>query len=463
MTERRERYEIWHLLILTIVLISISQVSATDTVCEIRIDPTVSAGEILPLLGINAGPSPVGDPHNPDLTSQYQEIGVLSVRNHDIYQAHSMSVIYPDRTCDPQDRTCYNFTTSDLTYAAIIHGGFEPYFRIGDGYEAVNPPSPAEQEYWSDAAVQTIRHYREGLWDGFTSDIRYVEIWNEPDNSHFWPKPHTKEEFFNLYAMTAKKLKDAFPDLLIGGPGVTPAAIKTENGRKYLKSFLVFMQENSVPVDFLSWHIYSNNPGDYEEGGLFIDSILEDFGFNQSENHLTEYNTEVMKGKSGGRAFDLRAGSPGSAILTASWISLQNSGVDQAFLYRGNDPSITFPEFYGIFYADGRPKKAALAFSLWSAVSGYQNRLSLQMNENKEGVFALAGREDDGNIGVLISNTNNVPIEIAIRIKDNRYQIQQGLLVSDLSIQILELPIHDQNVTMPPFSVLFMKADKNSK
>ncbi|MBN1165783.1 MAG: hypothetical protein JXA44_01485 [Methanospirillaceae archaeon] len=451
----------WHLLILLIVLFPVSQVSSTDTVCEIRIDPAGSTGEILPLLGVNAGPAPVGDPDNPDLTRQYQDIGVLSVRNHDIYHAHSMSLIYPDRTCNPQDRTCYNFTTSDATFEAITDGGFEPYFRIGDGYEAVNPPSPAEQEYWSDAAVQTIRHYREGLWDGFTSDIRYVEIWNEPDYIHFWPKPHTREEFFNLYAMTAKKIKLAFPDLLIGGPGLTQQAVTTGEGKRYVRSFLRYMQENSVPVDFLSWHIYSNNPADYEKGGLLIDSILDESGFGQSENHLTEYNTQIEKETYNDRAFDLRAGSPGSAILTACWISLQNSGVDQAFVYRGNDPSITFPQFYGIFYADGRPKKTALAFSLWSAVSGYQNRLPLQTNENKEGVFALAGRQDNGDIGILISNTNHFPQNIVIRINDENYQIQQGLLVSDLSITVQEIQIQKEHVTMPPFSVLFMRAEKN--
>jgi hypothetical protein len=246
-------------------------------VIEIILDLSEITGEMKPLLGVNAGPSPIGDYHNPILTNQYQSIGVRSIRNHDIYRAHSMSGFYPDRTCNPETRTCYNFFTSDSSFSKIIEGGFEPYFRIGDGYDMVKPPSPQEYENWSDAAVKVISHYREGLWDGFISDMKYVEIWNEPDNIHFWPKPHTAEDFFHLYSITAKKIKMAFPDLKVGGPGFTQGAIKTENGRQFVRSFLAFVKKNNIPLDFISWHMYSNNPDDYEEAGLFFDSLLAEY------------------------------------------------------------------------------------------------------------------------------------------------------------------------------------------
>ncbi|HPP79124.1 hypothetical protein, partial [Methanospirillum sp.] len=178
---------------------------ADGDVITIILDPSEITGEIKPLLGVNAGPSPIGDHQNPILTNQYHSIGIRSIRNHDIYRAHSMSSIYSDRNCNPEIRTCYNFSMSDASFATIIEGGFEPYFRIGDGYDMVNPPDPQEYENWSDAAMKVISHYREGLWDGFSSGIRYVEIWNEPDNTHFWPKPHKREDFFQLYSITAKK------------------------------------------------------------------------------------------------------------------------------------------------------------------------------------------------------------------------------------------------------------------
>jgi hypothetical protein len=66
-----------------------------------------------------------------------------------------------------------------------VNGGFQPYFRIGGGYEIVNSTSSEEYENWSDAAgtcsfVITIRDC--GM--AFIQTITGVEIWNEPDNIH---------------------------------------------------------------------------------------------------------------------------------------------------------------------------------------------------------------------------------------------------------------------------------------
>jgi xylan 1,4-beta-xylosidase len=447
-----------YLIISSIIAFLLVPACAALSEGEIQITPSLQIGEIVPLLGVNAGPAPIGDPRNPDLTLAYQEIGVRSVRTHDIYNAHSMSILYPDASCDPGDRRCYNFTTSDATFAALVNGGFSPYFRIGDGYDRVHPPDIEEQENWSEAAVNILRHYREGLWDGFYSDITYVEIGNEPDNVHFWPKPHTKEEFFRLYEKTATKLKQAFPDLLVGGPGVTPAGVKTDFGRSYLRSFLLYMKEHEVPVDFLSWHMYSNNPQDYKNGGIFIDSLLAAYGFTDSENHLTEYNSEVDKGEKGGKTLALRAGSEGAAVLTAAWITLQSSGVDQAFVYRGNDPSITFPEFFGIFYADGRPKKIAQAFSLWSEISAYSQQVRATINGDIQNIYAIAGLQKNGTVKVLISNMNSHPVSLSLHGGEG-IGITGGLLVSDKSTDTVPLQIVGDTVEMPGFSVVLITMD----
>lgn len=42
-----------------------------------------------------------------------------------------------------------------------------------------------------------------------------------------------------------------------------------------------------------------------------------------------------------------------------------------AKIYRGPDPDITAPFFYGIFYADGQPKAAALAAMLCNTIAGF--------------------------------------------------------------------------------------------
>lgn len=57
--------------------------------------------------------------------------------------------------------------------------------------------------------------------NGFHYDIEYWEIWNEPDNypdteeNAMWRG--TKEQFFELYQVSASYLKSKFPKLKFGG------------------------------------------------------------------------------------------------------------------------------------------------------------------------------------------------------------------------------------------------------
>jgi len=192
---------------------------------NLTIGPATGA-VIRPLLGVNIGPIPAGnDPANADLTAAYQGIGVNLIRTHDYYNALDMSVMYPDRTADPLLAQSYDFSRSDQVWRSITTGGFEPYFRLGDSYNNSTPPANAlERANWVKASLEVLWHYRAGRWNGFNTPFRYVEIWNEPDNVQFWPRPHTPVEYFQLYCDTALTIKNEFPDLKVGGPGVTPPA-----------------------------------------------------------------------------------------------------------------------------------------------------------------------------------------------------------------------------------------------
>ena len=104
------------------------------------------------MLGVNAGPTPQGDPANVDVTAQYKAIGVNAVRTHDLYDPLDMSVMYPDRTKNPALPSSYNFSLSDKAFDTIIADGFEPYFRIGDSWENVSPPAnEIERANWAAA------------------------------------------------------------------------------------------------------------------------------------------------------------------------------------------------------------------------------------------------------------------------------------------------------------------------
>ncbi len=402
------------------------QPEPTEVIPQADINITIgneTGGVIRPLLGVNVGPLPVGDePANADLTSAYKEIGVNLIRTHDYYQALDMCIMYPVRTADPALAQSYDFASSDPVWRSIIAGGFEPYLRLGDSYSNSTPPANAlERANWVKAAIEVLRHYRNGKWNGFYTPFRYVEIWNEPDNNQFWPRPHTPLEYFQLYCDTALTIKNEFPDLKVGGPGVTPAGALTPQGRKWTQDFLAFVRQSNAPLDFFSWHMYSNSPQQYAEAATFYRSSLDARGFAQTTKHITEWNTEIKRSQeSSADSVALRTGARGAAILSACWIELQNQNdLEVSTFYRGSDTNIDNPTFYGLFYADGRPKSIASAFSLWSKMSGYSKRLDIETPQSSP-LYVLAGRNGAGQAAVLIANPGSEPITPLINFSDGR-------------------------------------------
>jgi len=402
---------------------------------------TPTGKTLKPLLGVNVGPIPAGnDPRNADLTAAYQQIGVTMIRTHDYYGPLDMATMYPNQNADPSNPASYDFTASDKVFEAILAGGFEPYLRLGDswnnapGYPPANPRRPINPTNWVRAAVEVVRHYKE-LSQRKGIPMRYVEIWNEPDNRRFWDG--TPVEFFQLFAQTAIALKTAFPDLKIGGPGLTPAGFKAPQGQQYTRSFLEYMQRNNVSFDFFSWHIYSNDPTDFTGAALFYRELLNQYGYTKAESHITEWNTEFREGQGGDPA--LRTGAQGAALMTAAWIGLQQQGVDVSTFYRGTDPSLALPTFYGLFYADGRPKPVALAFSLWSQMAAHSQQLNLATSPSTSGLWMLAGQNSEGEIALLMANPNAASTSWSLAFSDGRNISDYKLIlktISDASAEI---------------------------
>ncbi len=375
---------------------------ATASTAEWTFSVGDATGELLrPLLGVNAGPYPVGTSGNPDLTEEYRTLGVTEIRNHDFYGPLDMVQMYPDHTINPNLGGSFNFEESDVRFQAIVDGGFEPYFRLGDSYNDPTPPSPANLDNYVTAAVNVIRHYREGLWGGFESPFIYVEIWNEPGD-HFWPG-YSMNHFYTFYTKLALALRDAFPDLKIGGPGWSPAGYLSPTGMERVGSFLDAVKAADAPLDFHSWHVYSNDPDDYAKAADWYREELDARGFTGTESHISEWNTGTT-GLSATEQKDLRVNAKGATINTAAWIELQKTDVAVSTFYRGNDTSSDLPAFFGMFHADGTRKKIADAFELWSAMAEYSGRLELTGGE-ESGLHIIAGRNAEGRIAVLIANT----------------------------------------------------------
>ena len=413
---------------------------------------------VQPLLGINIGPIPAGASTNADLTDAYHATGITMIRTHDYYGPLDMATMYPDQSADPRDPASYNFTESDRVFAAILAGGFEPYLRLGDswnngrGYPAADPRAPTNPANWARAAVEVTRHYLE-MSRQAGIQMRYVEIWNEPDGSKFWDG--TREEFYSLFDATARALKAEFPDLLVGGPGFTPAGALSQKGQAFARGLLEYAQAHQTPFDFLSWHMYSNDPQDYVTAAQFYRAELDAHGFESVTMHITEWNTETRGRDKSITDEEARLGGRGAAILTAAWIALQQNGVTESMLYRGPDPAQDAATFYGIFYADGTPKRAALAFTLWSEFAQYSQAIKVNLSE-PNGLWILAGQNASGQIAILFANPTDQPVALTLLQPDgNPVHGAARQIVSDGS-EGVETSTGGAQVQVPVYAVMLV-------
>lgn len=427
------------------------------------------AGVIKPLTGVNAGPAPSGEAGNADLTDAYHRIGIRQVRVHDYYGPLDMSAMYPSLDADPELPDSYDFAASDRMMNIIVRGGFQPYFRIGDSWNNVRlPKTDRQQANFIRAAVNVVRHYTEGKWNGMRVPIACLEIWNEPDIKQFWPDDYAK--FVPLYVPMYKALRSAFPSLKIGGPGFALVSYKFPDQRGRITEFIRAMKEAGIVPDFLSWHMYSNDPLEYAEATAFYRAQLDRQGFAKTALHLTEWNTDAS-----GDGRDLRMGSLGASRLTAAWIALQEAGLDEAYFYRGNDTSPRLPTFYGMFFADGREKAIARAFKLWVETAKCGRKLAVTTGLPQldapllpagpaefKPVWFLAGSAGEGPavIRVLITSAQQVTCRIQFARADLngvKWQVSATLLSGprgepiNVQLQAPSLLLKDNDVALLRF------------
>ncbi len=443
-----------------ILILSFLVFAASGHGDNVRITITSHEGWVLPLLGVNTGP--VFLQKNGDLfdaTNSYKNAGVKQIRIHDFYGFLDMATLYPDQDADPSNPSSYDFKKSDEVFMSIIKGGFEPYLRIGDswhsapGFPEPKRRAPINRKNWVLAAVEVVRHYKKIAGE----NLKYVEIWNEPDHRQFWDAP--QYQFNVLFDETVKAIKKEFPDLKVGGPGFSAAVVLIPKGKMIVTSFLNYLKEHNTPVDFISWHLYSNDPAVFAEIARFYRKELDRHGFYKTESHLTEYNTDTKMIPAGLSTVDLRLGSPAAAILTGAWIAMQNEKVDAAFFYRGLDPSMEEPLFYGLFRADGTMKKSAVCFSFWAQMAGCR-KLKINLDEKKQSLWAIAGEDSSGNILLLISNPTGKDIEYTVNLENSGISSLIIKEINNTADKAIIRTVSGQQAYIPEFAVQMVKINR---
>jgi len=247
--------------------------------------------------------------HN-QLAKVQEEIGFKYIRGHGLF-CDDMG-IYNRYEEDGVLKTEYNFRYVDMVFDDYLSMGLKPFVEFGfmpedlaSGEQTIfwwkgNTTPPKCYDEWVALIRATVTHWidRYGIEEVLTWPM---EVWNEPNLPGFW-KDADMYEYFKLYDVSAKAVKDCDSRIRVGGP-----AICGVDDERWLKSFLEFCSENNSPIDFVTRHCYSTappknighyayqelNPIRYIPDELIVSrSIIDSFpAYKGMEMHITEYNT----------------------------------------------------------------------------------------------------------------------------------------------------------------------------
>ena len=263
-------------------------------------------GGMKPMQAVNNGPVGVIIPsQNRNNFEEYKAARIPFARNHDASEwidyggefAVDVYNLFPNFDADPTDPANYEFDVTDALVKFTQDTGTEVYYRLGSRIEhqakKFRTVMPKDFQKWAVVCEHVIRHYNEGWANGFHYNLRYWEIWNEPDidadgvpaeKKRTWSG--TAQEYYEFYATVATHLKSRFPHLRIGGPGLAG------NTGAWLDGFLSRLTRDGerVPLDFFSWHWYGTDPAKMTARAHTVREKLDAAGYIETESHLNEWN-----------------------------------------------------------------------------------------------------------------------------------------------------------------------------
>jgi len=404
-----------------------------------------------------------------------KEAGIPFVRLHDTGGtyggSHYVDIpnVFPDFDADADDPASYDFSFTDAYIKSLVDSGTEVFYRLGVTIEnnykikAYRIHPPKDPFKWANICSGIIRHYNEGWADGYRYNIRYWEIWNEPDNDCMWSG--TPEEYYQLYRITAVYLKQCFPSIQIGGfasCGYYAITRKPKNPRN--DSFLTFFEdflkyiskpETAAPLDFFSWHLYTDDPEEISVHAAYADAKLKEYGFTHTESIFDEWN----RCNGAPDLFDEMKTMLGASFVASALCKMQYLPIDKAMYYDA------FParRYCGLYTFPGfKVTKTYYAFQAFNEL--YRLKTAVQATSEIKNLSVAAATGCDG-AAVLISSygCSENQISLALQNLPNGAKSAEIILLNeknDLALvktETLSGNTANLTFTMEPYLVVLIK------
>ena len=387
-------------------------------------------GRIAPIHGVNNGPLvrnawEIEDCqhiwYSANYTEEYNEMQIPSSRTHGEGPGDMNRIwVHADENgvpvyegYDPLNLSNYDFNETDQrVQATLATTHTSVYWRMG--YSKAYPTyedcsdwrSPPDNfTVFAQAAVQVLKHYREGWNDGFYFDsFDVVEVWNEPYLSDWWNG--TADEYYELFHAVNSAVTSEFGDEIEVVAAITIGADSIE----FSERFMELAQQNNEPIDAIYVHLYRINPSQttyfFTHETESIGAFLAQYGYSENTPvYITEWNRNIP----------IYAQSPASQAYLTSVLTIYND------LWEGNAGNSSYDvntlrmaHFFAarsfFWEENGRIKPPGITWTVYSEmVVNTPIRLqneggfpSQALNSNEFNI--LAGKSENGSqVNILLS------------------------------------------------------------
>jgi hypothetical protein len=301
----------------------------------------------------------------------------------------------------------FDFSRLDRVVVPILQSGMTPLMCISYKPEALDPRDlskvpPANLDEWAYVVRTFVEHYQDLGYTGLV-----WEVWNEPDIDFFFQG--TPEQYVELYAVTARAIKAVDPTATVGG--AADSSVTSPSSK--LRPLLAYIEVHSdVPLDFVSYHDYSDPDGDGLEpydldwSAAQVEALIAEAGLSPREILVTEWNLTPSMTTGPGAPTDTNVGA--SALAVKLYNLLAHPIIRRAFFFapiEGYAPRQIFNGDLGLLTVNGHRKAA---YNVFDAISrlGDRRLTTTVTGDNAEShrSYALATRDALGRLAVLMWN-----------------------------------------------------------
>lgn len=323
-------------------------------------------------------------------------------------------------------KLAYDWTKLDAMVGDITAAGALPFFSISYMPPAISKGDildfPNDWGEWGQVVAATVGHYSRDYKGGLNNVI--YEVWNEPDLFGGWKMGGAKN-YITLYstaANAANSVRNTKP-FKIGGPATTGFYPAWVNG-------FYDKLDNSVRIDFFSWHRYSANINDFVKDATTAKQMMETRISRPQDLYITEWGVNPERSA----AYD---GRWAAAHFLAVNTALSDTAIDLALAFEVMDGAPADKQLHGGWGMVTNPKYGAIikkprfkALEMISKLDGAK----LPLLGNGTYVTALATYDAKGVIRAMAVNYDEggkheelFPISI-VNISDGLYSVREEYL-----------------------------------